>query len=283
MLRSCRTALVCVLLSLARAEDPPREDWVTKDVEAARRVAGTLSETKLPQFLEKLGSASREEDRDIGFGARRLRLAVYGGYTTTWITVVSWQGGVGPLEVHCYEGDREVWAKVRDRIRDEYKDREPEVGDVGLRVWVGRRADPRGFGEERSKTLGPPLAVDPHPALEQGYLLLWSPTSDLAYGWMQGEGGDPPDGRVAVEKILAHEDGPPLLSDILRGPNPEGRLYAAEALLRLEKKGKKLDERVKGSIDWVRKSTVKIRVARGCELSSEPAAAALEEMLKDAP
>jgi len=131
--------------------------------------------------------------------------------------------------------------------------------------------------------LGPPLGIDPHPALAEAYLLLWSPTGDLVYGWMCGEGGDPPEGREAVEKILAHEHGRPLLEDILRGPNPEGRLYAAEALLRLEKKGTKLGEQEKKDIEWVRKSSVKVHVGRGCLMSWEPAGKPLEEMLEDAP
>ncbi len=274
--------MALVLASLAGAEDALRDDWVAADVGAARRIAGALPETKLPKFLEKLGSASTEEDRDIGFLARRLRLAVYGGYTTTWVTVVSWDGGVGPVEVSCDE-EADVWAALRDRIAAEYKGHEPEVGDTGLRVRLGARADPEGFRKERGKVLGPPLGIDPDPTLESAYLLLWSPTSDLVYGWMHGEGGDPPDGREAAEKILAHEQGPALLDDILRGPNPEGRLYAAEALLRLEKKGRKLDGQVLRNIEWVRKSPVKIRVARGCEVSREPAEAPLREMLEDAP
>jgi len=255
-----------VLAPLLRAEDELREDWVAKDVAAAQRVAGALGETEISKFLEKL-KASDTKEEDIGFGARRLRLAAYGGYTTTWVTVISWKGGVGPIEVDCHEGDAETWAALRDRIKAEYKGRDPEVGDTGLRVLVGARAGPDGFREERNKVLGPPLGIDPPPVLEKAYLLLWSPTSNLQYGWYEGEGGDPPDGRVAVEKILAHERGRALLEDILRGPNPEGRVYAAEALLRLEKKGGKLGEQEKRNIEWVRKSSVKIWVARGCLVS----------------
>jgi hypothetical protein len=273
-----------VLASLARAdEDALREDWVGRDIDAARRVAGALSETRLAKFKEKLGSASAEEDRDIGFGARRLRLAVYGGYTTTWITLLSREGAVGPLEVSCHEDQPDVWAALRDRIGAAYKGHEPEIDDRGLRLRRGARADPEGFRTERSRILGPPLGIDPHPSIENAYLLLWSPTSDLVYGWMHGEGGDPPAGRDAVERILAHEQGEALLDDILRGPNPEGRLYAAEALLRLEKRGKKPGEQARKNIGWVRKSDVKIHVARGCEVSWEPAATPLEEMLEDAP
>ncbi|HEX5137192.1 MAG TPA: hypothetical protein VFY93_09480 [Planctomycetota bacterium] len=268
---------------LAGAEGVVNEEWAAKDVEAARRIAGALGETEISKFLEKLKASDAEEDRDIGFLARRLRLAVYGGHTTTWVTVVSWKDAVGPVEVRCHEGDAETWAALRDRIKAEYKGFDPEVGDAGLRVRVGARAGPDGFREGRNEVLGPPLGIDPHPALSDAYLLLWSPTSDLVYGWMYGEDGAPPPGRDAVEKILAHEHGRALLEDILRGPNPEGRLYAAEALLRLEKKGGKLGEQEKRDIEWVRKSSVKIHVARGCEVSWEPAEAPLKEMLEDAP
>lgn len=276
-----RTLVVLALASLATAAEPLNEEWVARDVAVARRIAGALPETKLADFLKKLEASSTEEDRTIGFGARRLRLALYGGYTTTWVTVVSWGGGVGPIDVFCHEGKEEIWAALRDRITGAYKGKEPAVGETGLRVAVGHRADPDGFREERTKVLGPPLKIDPDPALEKAYLLLWSPLSDLVYGRMYGEGGDPPDGRDAVEKILAHERGAGLLDDILRGPNPEGRLYAAEALLRLERNGGKLDEQVRKDIAWVRKSDVKIRVCRGCLVSWEPAAKPLEEMLED--
>jgi hypothetical protein len=281
-----RKAMVWTLLffaALAGADGPVREDWAVKDVEAARRVAGALGETKLTEFLKKLRASSTEEDRDIGFLARRLRLAVHGGHTTTWVTVLSWKGGVGPIEIDCHDGDAETWAALRDRIKAEYKGRDPEVGDTGLRVRVGARAGPDGFLKERNKVLGPALGIDPDPALADAYLLLWSPTSDLVCGWMYGEDGAPPPGRDAVERILAHERGRALLEDVLRGPNPEGRLYAAEALLRLEKKGGTLGEQEKKDIEWVRKSSVKIHVARGCLVSWEPAAKPLEEMLEDAP
>lgn len=111
--------------SLAVSQETLDEEWVKKDVAVARRIAAALpaSETRVEEFLARLDASSTEEDRDIGFGARRLRLALYGGYTTTWVTVIAWDGGVGPVEVLCHEGDAEVWAGLRDRIAVEYKAR----------------------------------------------------------------------------------------------------------------------------------------------------------------
>lgn len=271
------------LASLASAGDSLDEDWVAQDVAVARRIVAALpaGETRLADFLKKLAASSTDEDRGIGFGARRLRLALYGGYTTTWVTVISWNDGVGPLEVFCHEGNADLWSVLEDKIAAEYKGREPVIEETGLRVRIGHQADPAGFRDERSKVLGPPMKIDPHPDVAEAYFLLWSPFSDLAYGSMQGEGGDKPEGRLAMEKLLAHEQGASLLGDVLRGPNPEGRLYAAEGLLRLERRGGKLGEQIRKNIDWVRKSDVKIHACRGCEMSWEPAATPLEEMLKD--
>jgi hypothetical protein len=272
---------LAALASLAAAGDALNEEWVSKDVAVARRVAEALPAGKIEDFLAKLDASATEEDRDIGFGARRLRLALYGGYTTTWVTVVSWGAGAGPLEAWCHEGDAGIWAALKDRIAAEYGGKAPAVGRTGLRLRVGHPADPEGFRAERARVLGPPAGIDPAPAVADAYALLWSPLSDLAYGHMQGEGGDKPEGRVAMEKLLLHEQGASLLEDVLRGPNPEGRLYAAEGLLRLERKGRKPDERARAAIEWVRTSAVKVHVCRGCEMSWEPAAKPLEEMLRE--
>ncbi len=278
-----RATWMLALAPFASAGDSLNEDWVAKDVAVAQRIVAALpaGETKLDDFLKKLAASSTDEDRGIGFGARRLRLALYGGHTTTWVTVIAWNGRVGPLEVFCYDGDAGTWAELREEIAGQYEGREPAIEETGLRVRIGKPGDPEGFRDERRKILGDALKIEPAAALEDAYVLLWSPLCDLAYGSMQGEGGDKPEGRVALEKLLAHEQGANLLEDLLRGPNPEGRLYAAEGLLRLEKKGRTLGEQERNNIDWVRKSDVKIHACRGCEMSWEPAALPLEEMLKE--
>lgn len=274
---------VLALASLAAAGEPLDEEMAAKDTAIAKRIAAALpsGETKIEDFVRKLAPDDTDEDREIGFGARRLRLALFGGYTTARVTVIAWNGRVGPVEIRYDDVDPEDWSQLRDRIAPAYKGRDPAVSDTSLRVGVGHRADPAGFREARAKTLGPPLGIDPDPSLEKAYVLLWSPFSDLVYGTMYGEDGGPPPGREALETLVAHDRGEALLDDVLRGPNPEGRLYAAEGLLRLERKGKKLGEDVRKNIEWVRKSDVGIQVCRGCEVSCERAAAPLAETLEE--
>lgn len=119
-----RHVLLLLLAPLGTADDLDA-GWVAKDVEVARRVAAALAsgETRLDELLKKLGAASTEEGREIGFGARRLRLALYGGYTTTWVTIVAWNGRVGPVEAFCHEGDDDTWAAIKDQVAAEYKGR----------------------------------------------------------------------------------------------------------------------------------------------------------------
>lgn len=260
------------LASLATAGD---EDT---DVAVATRVAAALpaGEMTVAEFLRKLAPARTDEDRGIGFGARRLRLWLDGSSATTVVTVIAWKDHVGLLEVRCDTDDKDL----RDRIAAAYKGREPALDEKGLSVTI-ENASSREGSLERRKVLGDALKIDPADELSKAYLLLRSPFADLVYGKMYGEDGGPPEARTALEQILAHAQGANLLDDILRGPNPEGRLYAAEGLLRLERKGKRLDEQTKKNIDWIRKSDVKIHVCDGCEVSWEPAAKALEAMLKD--
>jgi len=276
-----RLTLLALLAVVAAAQDTLDKDWIAKDIAIARRVAEALppGEAPVAEVVKRLEPNETEEDRDIGFGARRLRLAFYGGYTETRITIVVWKDRAEPVDLTCETDRPETWAEVRDGVESAYRPLDPKSGPRGLQVRIGHQAGPDGFREARTKALGPPLGVDPHPDLAKEYLWLWSPFSDVTYGTTAGFAGEPLRGRTAIEKILAHRHGKPLLEDLLACPNPESRVYAAEAWLRLERKGEKLAERVRKGIAWVRESDVEIHVARGCVMSWEPAQGILTEIL----
>jgi hypothetical protein len=279
-----RLAILTLLVGAAAGQDTLDQHRISKDAAVAVRVAAALALEKAPlsDVVEKLGPGDTLEDRDIGFGARRVRMLLSGGYTRTRITLVAWKNHVGPLEVTCLTGHEGAWGALRERVAKAYAPYRPTALPNGLRVQLGDKAGPRGFHKARSAALGGPLAMEPHPDLAKQYTWLWSPLSDVYYGLKKGYGGSPPRAREAVEVILAHRHGAPVLRDLLCCPNPESRVYAAEALLRLEREGEKLPEGTQRAIDWVRKSDVRIHVARGCELTWEPAKRALGEILKRA-
>jgi hypothetical protein len=123
--------------------------------------------------------------------------------------------------------------------------------------------------------------MEPHPDLAKDYFWMWSPLSEVVYGAFCGEGGDPPPGRVALRKIVAHRNGRPVLLDLLRCPNPGARAYAAEGLLRLAKKGVALDADTKRAIDWVRTKDVATEICLGCEFLRARAGEHMDGCLED--
>ncbi len=267
-----------VLLAIAlgaRAGEEALGEWLSLDLAVAKRVAAVLPPggRATAAFRRALAPFDAREDRDIGFGARRMRLALYGGHTTTWITFVSHGDAIGPVRVEVTGGPPEV----RARIAEAWGALAPKTVPQGFLYACGKPADPDAFAKARSKALGGPLALEPHPDLAEDYALLWSPVSLLIYGTMFGEGGDPPPGREALERIVTHEHRLPVLEDLLRGPNPEGRLYALEGLERLRKNGTELDAATLAAMKAVRALAVQIQCCSGCHSYDAQAKKALAD------
>jgi hypothetical protein len=94
---------------------------------------------------------------------------------------------------------------------------------------------PRKTAEARDalrRELGELLPVEVPAELREAYELLLSPFETLDIGDNCYEGGEPPEGRVATRKLVAARRAD-LLRNVLRGPNPEARLYAARGLREL--------------------------------------------------
>ena len=103
--------------------------------------------------------------------------------------------------------------------------------------------------------------------MADAYRILSSPLSQLVFGTVCYESGIPPLGRTELEAILGHERPDMVLGNIVRGPNPEGRVYASEGLLRLARQGTTLSGETKRAIRWVYRSQTGIQVCDGCFVS----------------
>jgi hypothetical protein len=126
-----------------------------------------------------------------------------------------------------------------------------------------------------------PLPPPPPLFPADAYAKLTDPVAPLEYGWISGEGGDPAAGREEAERLLAAGDAA-LLRNVARGPNPEGRIFAAEALLRLESKGRKLSAAEAKLVDAVRALPVRVTCAAGCLVDRKLGPEALADGLKEA-
>src|SRR4029079_11851038 len=105
------------------------------------------------------------------------------------------------------------------------------------------------------------------------YARLMSPQEELAVGTNCGEGGEPPAGAKET-KSLSSARRFDLLRNVLRGPNPEARVYALKALEQAGAAG--APERA--AIEAVRALPAKVRACGGCDYHSGTTAEALKEL-----
>lgn len=113
-----------------------------------------------------------------------------------------------------------------------------------------------------------PLKKHNHKYLEN-FNVLTDPLIKYDFGGYCYYEGIQPKGAKAVEYFIKRKD-IYSLKEILKGYNPEGRLYAAEALLKLAYKYQKivLSEDIKILINQIINSNIKINVCSGCRTSS---------------
>lgn len=94
------------------------------------------------------------------------------------------------------------------------------------------------------------------------YKLLTAPTSNSVYGTMVGFAGTEPEENIAVRKLLELKN-KDIFINILKGDNPAGRRYAADALLELESSQENINL-INSIFDILRNEGVEYLEGEGC-------------------
>jgi hypothetical protein len=107
--------------------------------------------------------------------------------------------------------------------------------------------------------------------LADHYRLLTSPYEDVTFGWRCGHAGEPTSGSEAVRAIqqAGRRD---LLRNIMPGPSPAGRAFAAATLLR---SSDPLAAEDRASIEAIRTLPPRVTMCQGCDPHGSTAAAEL--------
>lgn len=249
-----------------------RADWIESDLARVDQVLRALDAEDLDvaTLTATLRGADVREDRPIGFGARRLVLAVYGGYTTTWVHVlaaVAEREG-GPSRIAACRFDQlasvELPKEARERLAERW-------GKRAVALERGFRAERRDADAGKrlranvEKALGACVVPDAPERLRAAFERLTSPFEDHVLGRACGDGGDAPIARAEVDALLA-ADRVDLLRAALRGMNPEGRAWAAWALRKRSKtSGVALDASDRAAIETLRATKTEYEACSGCE------------------
>ena len=262
------------------------EDWLRSDEKRIAQVRDALGRAELTVELlrEIAGSSDVREDRAIGFGARRVRLSLYGGYTTIWVVILAEEpdeAGRSRVAALAFEqrGSPETWAAVAPRLREAWKGF-PATGALGEHDgWLAyERRDADRIAELRARTeaaLGTVPATEVPSELAPAFELLTSPYEQLVIGRNCSYTGAPPPGAVEIRAIVAAGRFD-LVRLVLRGPNPEGRVWAAHALL---ERGA-LDDADRRAIETLRALPLEIECCDGCEFEHASFDAALKHAAK---
>lgn len=221
------------------------ERLLAADREQAARL-GELLDARPPTLEELLSGLPAEpyqrESRELGFGAQRVTLDLRSGLTHTRLAVLVVPGLAGrelarirvdqaphrPAEWERIEPDLEwAWegstALAIERRLDEHS------GRPSLRVEHAEPALEAALQRVLQDELGPAPAPELPSELADAHRTMTDALAELPVGTTCGFIGSPTPGFLATELLVAAGRFD-LLRSILRGPNPEARVFAAHAL-----------------------------------------------------
>ena len=199
--------------------------------------------------------ADQTEISGLGFGLTRIEFTKYGGYTSCYINLLIFQDQISTLKYDCYNSG-EYRRRVKKRLRSLWKF--PLHRGPGFFNHTHRNEElfARQTRYLNSITGGfsLPGAKD---RLNKSYRYLISPFNTITFGYSCFHDGGKPQGRQAMLDLLDRNK-ISLLQNVLRSPNPVGRLYALEALLILDKKGYALEATDREQIEMILESEIQI-------------------------
>jgi hypothetical protein len=120
--------------------------------------------------------------------------------------------------------------------------------------------------------------------LKDDYEYLISPGENSVVGnGGCGYGGMTPPGKLAIDALvkanrlaLVKANRLDLIENVVRGYNPGGRVYAALALVAIEKQGSPLTDDTRATIEKIRQLDIMIDTCSGCIISHRTAKAIFE-------
>ena len=255
-----------------------QEEWLQKDkANFLNFMEIILSDNKdINYFKKNLSNQAFHTSQDIGFGAKRYEFVRLSGYISNRIFICTYNNKIFDVRVLTAPDDIrifEILAKkdsVIHNLLEKYWIIKPNNKNSELKESLNfeYRNDSlySEFKRKVANTLGELEKIVVDSMLLKSYKLLLLPFEQYSFGYRCGIVGRPPEGRAAIEKIK--NQNPTLLRNIIKGYNPEGRIYGVEALLELAYEGKiKLSANFIEIINKILKMDIPIQGCHGCIVS----------------
>jgi len=256
-------------------EATPRE-WLARDIALCDKVTGILpvKPTKFADFYAALHAIRSGSDpkppagRDIGFGGATHLFQFHGGHATVELRALVFDGRIAMMRAEYLGLTRDKWKSLKKELLPHWPANTRDELDGPQWNFVDQPTFDA-FESKVHQALGARAETKVPPALAADYELLTDPFNDLRFGSMCGDGGDKPAERIAIEHLMGTRGGD-WVGNVLRGDNPVGRVYAAEALLATQGIAR-LNQRDRDTIDAIKKLDIPIASCDGCGISDQRA------------
>lgn len=266
-----------ILLSFtcsAQELEPLNREWLAEDYGSMELISlltspAPLTTQKIMDILEV--SDQDDAEADLGFGATRFNVGKGHGYTSLSVEAFVFKGTIGSYKLEL-DSSPESWTRIRKRMIELWQQHNgPGFGECERGLIHVERDDSvlRKYQAAVAAELGEmkPAAIPAE--LQKSF--------DSLTGPMEIDNVGSSDGEMAVAALL-NADRFDLVENVLRGFNPNGRIYAARELLKLNKEGRlSLSADTLAVIGKISNLDIQIRTVSGCLVGRSHAKEILED------
>ena len=252
------------------------ESWLLEDKESIINLLKSIQiiEKGIVPFFKGLEYLDVREERNILHKTFQYEATQGGGYVSFWIKVAAFKDKIAIINIESYVNDNDYLNIVlqRDNNLKQLFEKYFHYNGGYEKKYIYKYTNKELYAEmktEFAEEFGGYKEVEAISKYSEDYELLLSPLNILDFGEICYESAVKPNGRIASDKLMDNNK-TDLLNNILRGYNPEGRLYAMQALLILANKKKyTLGKSDVDVINKILKQKIDIKICNGCMVSKE--------------
>ena len=272
----CLAGLLILLCFGCSAQElePLNPEWLANDYRSMQLVSVLSSPAPLTtqKIMDILGVHDKDEaEEDLGFGATRFYVRKGHGYTSLSVEAFVFRGTIGSYKLEL-DSSSESWPRVRERMIELWTHNHgPGFEETERGIVHVERDDSviRKYQAAVSAELGEMKSAAIPAGLQKSFDSLTQPMEIDSVGGSNGE--------MAIAALINAERFD-LVENVLRGFNPNGRIYAARELLKLNKEGRLvLSSDTLAVIAKISKLDIQIKTVSGCIVNSQSAKEILED------
>lgn len=269
------------------AQEELRQDWIKLDSVIYRNLINTLASDNLSKDKDSFFKNFKKlniDKKDLGFGLTLFECVQYGGYATARFEILVYENQIIKYKIGYDDDDTRIVDYLLKKDNSlKLKTAKLKNSDSPYEYNFIDSLKYQSFQKRVAENLGElRLKIDTtNRDFQSNFTILTEPTIEYAFGSSCGFGGVDPIGRKAINYFASFKNNADIFRELIKGYNPEGRIYAIEALLNLAMNKKiVLSKEDKQVIKKVLSLKIPIYECSGCIHMNSTASEVLDPQLK---